>query len=342
MKTERRHELQTNILADWLGRQIELIRPYSKAMIAVAVVVVIAGLAAAYFVNDRSSKNAEGWADYLSAMAERDATKLRNVAGLDDDAAWAGGRRPDWALWAAQSAGDLELGRGLASMFISADEANSALRKAKECFDKVEGADYAGPELRQRSLYGLGVYYESLGNTREAAEHYDLAVNVDPASVLADEARERKESVEDPKVAAWYREFKPWEASRTSMPPGGGMMPGLTPGLQGLPDLPDFGLDSESTSAEGAAETGEAESEPLGDSAEMEGPDTSEAEAPGPALGPPADAQGDSVENGNEASEAPAADAAGSTPSAETPAASETETPPSGDEPSADAPPPQE
>ena len=49
MKTERRHELQTNILADWLGHKTEAIRPYFKLILggiaAVLIVAIVATVA---------------------------------------------------------------------------------------------------------------------------------------------------------------------------------------------------------------------------------------------------------------------------------------------------------
>ncbi len=38
MRTERRHELHTNVLADWLGIQIDRLRPYARMMTAVSFV----------------------------------------------------------------------------------------------------------------------------------------------------------------------------------------------------------------------------------------------------------------------------------------------------------------
>ena len=37
MKTERRHELQTNVLADSLARWIDKAKPYSRAALAVLI-----------------------------------------------------------------------------------------------------------------------------------------------------------------------------------------------------------------------------------------------------------------------------------------------------------------
>ena len=44
MKTERRHELQTNVLADSLARWIEAVKPYSRAALAVVIALVVGDL----------------------------------------------------------------------------------------------------------------------------------------------------------------------------------------------------------------------------------------------------------------------------------------------------------
>ena len=41
MKSERRHELQTNALADWIGEAIERIRPYQTTLLGVALLVML-------------------------------------------------------------------------------------------------------------------------------------------------------------------------------------------------------------------------------------------------------------------------------------------------------------
>ena len=45
MKSEERHKLQQNELADWLGRSYAVIKPYANAILAVVLLaVVVAGL----------------------------------------------------------------------------------------------------------------------------------------------------------------------------------------------------------------------------------------------------------------------------------------------------------
>src|SRR4051812_2252269 len=69
MKTARRHELQHNQLADWLGEKIEEVAPYSRAILAG--VIAIAALVAVLVIMNRRSHSQEeaAWNDYFAAFA---------------------------------------------------------------------------------------------------------------------------------------------------------------------------------------------------------------------------------------------------------------------------------
>ncbi len=49
MKTERRHELAKNDLADWIGDRIEELKPYSTAIWATVLAVLVGAFAIVYW-----------------------------------------------------------------------------------------------------------------------------------------------------------------------------------------------------------------------------------------------------------------------------------------------------
>lgn len=65
MKTERRHELQTNVLADWLGRQIDALRPYANTIITVVAVVVVALVGYSIWNQWSKSAAAAAWGEFF-------------------------------------------------------------------------------------------------------------------------------------------------------------------------------------------------------------------------------------------------------------------------------------
>ena len=71
MKTQRRHELQTNVLAHSLARWIERAKPYSKAGTAVLIAVVVALFAWAYLSTQSTRREADGWNEYFDATGGR-------------------------------------------------------------------------------------------------------------------------------------------------------------------------------------------------------------------------------------------------------------------------------
>jgi hypothetical protein len=65
MKTERRHELQTNVLADWLGRQIEAIRPYAGTIVTGVLVIVIVLIGYSIWNTWSAGSAAIAWSEFF-------------------------------------------------------------------------------------------------------------------------------------------------------------------------------------------------------------------------------------------------------------------------------------
>jgi hypothetical protein len=258
MKTKRRHELQTNILADWMGKQIEVLRPHSQAIAigAIAVVAIIAGAIA--LSQWLGSREPGGWPEYFGAFAERDPEKLQEVAeteGVDDRA----------ANWALLTAAELQMSEGAQQLYEDKDEGADILEQARDKLAALAKRSPSDPYLKQRSQYVAGQVYESLAAARttgvtknldKAREHYNKAKEVAPDTPLGKAAAEALERLKDEKsVVALLQEFakhKPPERSGAAgLPPlGAGGVSAENPPLteRDLPERPDlslpgFGLD---------------------------------------------------------------------------------------------------
>ena len=255
MKTKRRHELHTNVLADWLGQHLEHLRPYLKPLLGGVTVVALVGVAAAVIINNQASRRGSSWADYYLALHERDASRLRSVAEAHPGTLT--------GLWARQSEGDLELARGIDALYWDRRQAKEALRRAKTCFTEVAEKASGYPELQARAWYGLAQAHESLSELPQAREYYDRVANATSAGVLGKLARERSEMLGDAAVERWYN----WFANQNPKPPSsegtsvGGAFPGLSDDLSKLPPGPDLAVP-------GAA----AEPPEMGDSKQAEAP----------------------------------------------------------------------
>ena len=81
MKAERRHELQTNALADWLAKTIQKVQPHANTILIGALLVIVA-IVAVVMLSGRSSGRSDGaWNEYFQATIYEDPEKrLKDVS----------------------------------------------------------------------------------------------------------------------------------------------------------------------------------------------------------------------------------------------------------------------
>jgi hypothetical protein len=278
MKTERRHELQTNILADWMGHQIEHLRPYSKALffgLGAIVVVILVGL---YMVSDQAARVSAGWSDYYAASFEQNPERLRSVA-MDHAGT-------DAALWAKLSEADLQLARGIGLLYSNRTAAAESLERAEANYRNVERDATSQADLRVSALFGLAQTCEATSDVDDAKNHYGDVIRLAPDSARAREAEERVATLSDPEIVRFYN----WFANQKPQPPTalGGLPPGLNipsdfpMDLGGLTDTPDFDFLSGGVSDSSESEPTEAAAPTEAETIEADGSETE----PGPALNP--------------------------------------------------------
>ena len=100
MKTDRRHELQTNELADWLGEHAKQYLPYAKTGIGIAVLIIAALFAFNIMRGQKEGRRVGSWNEYFTASELADLEGLREIAQRY--------KGTEAAAWALQSAGDIE------------------------------------------------------------------------------------------------------------------------------------------------------------------------------------------------------------------------------------------
>ncbi len=244
MKSARRHELQTNELADLLGRWVNQAQPYAMpALIIVAAALVGCGLFMWYSSSVKRTTG-EAWRSFFLAMSGQDTEQIQ--AGLENVATNYGDSAA--ALWALVVAGDVDLNDGLDSLFQDKSVALTSLGNAIEKYEEVlkqlgDGTDQ--PLLRQRALFGLAQAKEGLGEVDEAAEYYQKAAEVNGAdSALAEQAKQRAKALADSDLKNWYFWFKRQEPKPPSAQRPASNLPGTLPGLDSLSDFPDLGTPS--------------------------------------------------------------------------------------------------
>lgn len=213
MKTERRHELQTNTLATNLANWIDTVRPYSRAILAVAVAAGVL-LFAWYYLSAQSGRRAaDGWNEYFTAMGGRDPVDALN----DVSERYAGSMVGEWATI---SLADVELDDGTNRLLITKidgrDRLNDAVRRYQALLVETRQ-----PLIRQRATYGLARAYEALGELTKARDEYQKIAKEWPGCAYVDAAEARAAALD--KLTT--KEFYDWMAKyeRPQMQPGQGI-----------------------------------------------------------------------------------------------------------------------
>jgi hypothetical protein len=239
MKSERRHELHTNQLAKWLGHQIEVIRPYTKAIIAVVLAVVAIWVAITLLTGQQASRVQAGWSAYYDAFHQRDSSAALAKVARDYSGTKAG-------LWALQSQADAQLEEGTRELFRDRKTAEAELNKARENYQRVEREAGRDAMLRRRAVYGLGQVHESLGNLNEAREKYEQLAKEAADTAIGKAATRRLAHFVDPEtgklrpnVVKFVDQFASYTPPATPAADPHGFRPGAVPGLDQLPDFPD-------------------------------------------------------------------------------------------------------
>jgi hypothetical protein len=275
MKSEHRHDLQTNDLGKLMVQAEPFVEKYGAKILGGIGALIVLLIVLIIWNSQKTSAQSEAWTRLAAAGSTED---FENVA---ED--YAGTPVANWALiHAAES----HLQSGIRSSFTDRSAGDRELKDAKEQFQKLLDSSSTPPEIRERALFGMARVEEttSNGDLKTATELYQKLINEFPESIFRQLAEQRVKPVEGEKVAAldeegtkefykWFHEQNPKPGDRQR--PGFNMpMPGMapqgaapqgsapaggadTPGLPELPALPSLpGLPEPLTSEEGKASEG--------------------------------------------------------------------------------------
>lgn len=163
MKSDRRHELEKNVLADRLGSGLQAAQPILPLVVGAIAIAAIGWIGWAIYSSTTKSKAAVAWSDYYFNMASQDAKAFTEVAEDFPNSTAASS--------AHQTAGNQLLQSGVEALYRNRAEGEKLLKQAIESFEAASQSKQ--PEVSSRALYGLGKAYESLGELDKAAEYYD-------------------------------------------------------------------------------------------------------------------------------------------------------------------------
>lgn len=239
MKSERRHELQHNELADWIGRSYESVRPYANLVLLLVALGLLVAAAWIWWSRQASAGQAVAWNELYRAQLNGSPAEVQQVAENHPNT--------DVAHWATAIAGDMYLATGCEQLFTNKATAAQDLRKAVDSYLTVLNESQT-PMLRERATFGLARAYEALSGTRQsqgeldkAIENYRTVVEKWPNGAYTEIATQRLEDLQRSATKQFYDKFaqydpKPAYTEQPGTP--GEKLPFSTDALPDFSDLP--------------------------------------------------------------------------------------------------------
>ncbi len=240
MKSDRRHELQQNELANYLGRINRSIEPYSRIIAIVVGAAILGTIAYGLYNSKNTGERSDATLQLIQATGSGDAEVLAQV----------GDNFPDTpaGVWSRLYQANEYLGEGIRTLFINRGNAEETLDQARITYQEALDAS-TDPLLRSRANFGIARASEARGDIDAAIAAYKDCIAANESEAMIKKAQERIDSLSTPetqKFLVWFSEqdFSPADPSLPPSLPGGATLPDL-PDLN-LPklSLPDLGAES--------------------------------------------------------------------------------------------------
>jgi hypothetical protein len=201
MKSEHRHELQTNELGKYAEKLAIFIDVHgNRLMIGVCLACLpLAGII--YWYRTTTNNEAAAWRDFAAAVSNNKADDFLDV--------WESHKSTPVGLWARVHEGETRLTLGVETMFRNVDAGLEELKKAKSAFQSVADDKRAPQETRERALIGLGRAIESMsdGSETDALKAYEMLVKDYPNSIYKSDAEGRIAALKKPDSREFYAWF---------------------------------------------------------------------------------------------------------------------------------------
>jgi len=222
MKSDRRHELEKNILADRLGGGIQAARPVLPIVFGTLAIAVVGLIGWGVYSASVSNKAATAWTEYYFNLTSTDADAFVDVAETFPNS--------KAAMWAHQTAGSSYLERGIEALYRNRAEGEKLLNQAIEAFEIASTSKQA--ELSNKAHFGLAQAHEALGQIDQATDHYEKVVDSNAYQAMIDSAKQRLafiSSTDGRGFYAWFNKLDPKPNAPIQLPDNLSMPP-RTPG----------------------------------------------------------------------------------------------------------------
>jgi len=202
MKSERRHELQHNELADWLFKTGERLKPYQNLILAGVAFAVVAVAVYSWWSRTSATRSSQAWTELARALEVGSPDMLATVA--DDYPNTTVGQT------AATVLGDWRLAEACDRRYVSLPLAQKELKSASESYSKVLEKSRS-PVLLERATYGMARVKETLGDLDAATQLYSEVVTKWPDGAYVPAAKRRLEDFKQPDTKAMFGDLRRFE-----------------------------------------------------------------------------------------------------------------------------------
>jgi hypothetical protein len=202
MKSERRHELQHNELAEWLAKSAEAIKPYQNLLFAGVVVVLVAAVGYTLWSRQSVAQTTQAWDEMNAAVDGGNLPQLVKVIENYPNS--------NVAHMAAVVLADFYLAEGCDRLFTNKATAQQELTKAIELYQAVLEQSRV-PSLLERATFGLARARESKGaadDINQAEQLYEEVAANWPNGAYAAAATQRRKDLDRPATKTLYDDFR--------------------------------------------------------------------------------------------------------------------------------------
>jgi hypothetical protein len=232
MKAERRHELQTNDLADLLTHGFEKHRQHLPTALWGVVAVVAVIMALTLWNSRRGSSQLQAWEEFDHIRYTDGKARPKHLKELIE-------RYPNTevAIWTQLDLADQLCSDGREKMPIERETANTYLKEAQQNYAAVLQNPSARPEMIRRAALAEAKCWELIGDREKAIASYQKIAEKYKSMLpdLAATAKQHASDLSQPEAADFYKWLAEYKApmAPTSKFPGLG------------PNFPPLGADKE-------------------------------------------------------------------------------------------------
>jgi predicted negative regulator of RcsB-dependent stress response len=215
MKSEERHKLQQNELADYLAKIVERIKPYQNAILGGIIMILVVVLLVRWWTGKSATESETANAAFYNAlngaMGSNEPAELIAVAEkYPDNSA---------APFAALAAADMYLNNGSDMLFQNKAKANADLGDAVALYQKILPSLNTS-YLIAKANFGLARAQECQNQLSEAKKHYEEVVKIQPDGPYGVLAKRRLENLNLPATKEYYDKFAKFEPPPFKDEPG--------------------------------------------------------------------------------------------------------------------------